>query len=889
MNDHQKTQEQLLEELAELRQRVANLQECQQQVALLQSVPLGIHVCDNDGRITFVNSAQERITGYSADELVGTYIWDRAETGAQKDLLPAYLRQLVSDQPHPTPYSAKNIRKNGEIFDVRIDWNYIRNPQGQVTGFVSVVSDITEQQNSDAALLQSEERYRTLAEATTDVVYIVDKDGTLLYANQIAAAYMRLPPSALVGKEQQDLFSPETATFHVERLRQVFETGEVGEDDELLHFGSEEVWLNIRSIPIRDEQGRITSVMGVCRNITDRKQAEEALKNAHDELEQQVAKRTADLTKANEDLSVFRTLAEASGQGFGIADLDGRITYANMALHRLIGHGDPLGQSIFSQVPEDHRRQLQEEGLPAVLRDGHWESEWTSRSTSGEEVVTLNSIFLLRDKAGNPAYLADVVTDITERKQAEQALEHAHGQLQAIYEGMADGLLIADVETKEFMRANTSICRMLGYSEEELLSKSVRDIHPPADLAGILESFQALADGCVRVGANIPVLRKDGSTFFADIVTNTLDYNGRLCLTGFFRDITEKKRAEEALRQSHDELRAIYDQIADGIVIVDADKVNPVRANSAYCLMLGYSEEEAYSLTAQRVHPPEALPRVWEYLDAVKQGIVARIEDLPFVRKDGSILYADVVSSQIHYNDRPGWISFFHDVTERKQAHETLQQQHETLKHLLQSSDHERQLIAYDIHDGMAQQLAGAIMQFQIFDHLKDKNRKEASKAYDAGSTMLRQSLFEARRLIAGVRPPILDESGVVEAIAHLVHEQARATKQKIDFHSSVDFDRLAPTLENTIYRIAQEGLTNACKHSKTEKVRVSFLQHGDELRIEILDWGIGFDPKAVPKSRFGLEGIRQRARLLGGKCSIRSSPGKGTRITVELPVVLRE
>ena len=86
--------------------------------------------------------------------------------------------------------------------------------------------------------------------------------------------------------------------------------------------------------------------------------------------------------------------------------------------------------------------------------------------------------------------------------------------------------------------------------------------------------------------------------------------------------------------------------------------------------------------------------------------------------------------------------------------------EHRTLRHLLQSSDHERQLIAYEIHDGLAQQLAGAIMQFQTFNHLKDKKPKMAAKAYEAGMTMLRQGHVEARRLIAGVRPPILDEAG---------------------------------------------------------------------------------------------------------------------------------
>ncbi len=155
--------------------------------------------------------------------------------------------------------------------------------------------------------------------------------------------------------------------------------------------------------------------------------------------------------------------------------------------------------------------------------------------------------------------------------------------------------------------------------------------------------------------------------------------------------------------------------------------------------------------------------------------------------------------------------------------------------------------------------------------------------------TMLRQGHFEARRLISGVRPPILDESGVVAAIAHLVSDQSRPKGPKIDYHSRVDFDRLAATLENAVYRIVQEGLTNACQHSKSEKVRVSLVQRGDRVQIEIRDWGIGFDIRSVQENRFGLVGIRQRARLLGGKCSIRSKTGKGTRVVVELPVVVSE
>ena len=191
------------------------------------------------------------------------------------------------------------------------------------------------------------------------------------------------------------------------------------------------------------------------------------------------------------------------------------------------------------------------------------------------------------------------------------------------------------------------------------------------------------------------------------------------------------------------------------------------------------------------------------------------------------------------------------DVTERKRAEESLHREYRNLKHLLQSSDHERQLIAYEIHDGLAQQLAGALMQFQTFGHLKDKNPKEAAKAYDAGLTMLQQGHFEARRLIAGVRPPILDESGIVEAVAHLVHELGREKGPNIEYRSRVDFDRLDPTLENAIYRIAQEALTNACQHSKSERISVRLLQCGDRLRIEIRDWGVGFRSQGCSEEPF--------------------------------------
>ena len=127
----------------------------------------------------------------------------------------------------------------------------------------------------------------------------------------------------------------------------------------------------------------------------------------------------------------------------------------------------------------------------------------------------------------------------SERARAEEALRESHQELQTIYDGMVDGLLVADVETKRFLRCNAAMRRMTGYSEEELLSMSVVDLHSPADVPYVLERFQAQAEGRLAVNDECPIRRKDGSVFEADISVGRITYRGRRCMIGFFRDVSE--------------------------------------------------------------------------------------------------------------------------------------------------------------------------------------------------------------------------------------------------------------------------------------------------------------------------------------------------------------
>jgi signal transduction histidine kinase len=207
------------------------------------------------------------------------------------------------------------------------------------------------------------------------------------------------------------------------------------------------------------------------------------------------------------------------------------------------------------------------------------------------------------------------------------------------------------------------------------------------------------------------------------------------------------------------------------------------------------------------------------------------------------------------------------------------------LRDWLELSERERQLVAFEIHDGFVQQATAALMQLQAFRELHRQKSEEAWKAFDSAMGSLEESLREARRLMAGLRPPVLEEAGVVAAIDDLVRDANQREEAEILFSQAVQFDRLSPVLETTIFRIAQESLTNACRHSQSAKVQLSLVQDGDRIRLEVQDWGVGFDPETVDPSRFGLRGIRERARLLAGRAVIETSPGQGTRVTAELPL----
>lgn len=223
------------------------------------------------------------------------------------------------------------------------------------------------------------------------------------------------------------------------------------------------------------------------------------------------------------------------------------------------------------------------------------------------------------------------------------------------------------------------------------------------------------------------------------------------------------------------------------------------------------------------------------------------------------------------------------DITARKQAQDKLKAEEQLLRRLLEIQENERRLVAHDIHDGFMQDVVGAYFHLQAVHGGLDSDTVE-SKVENVGS-LLQKAIEEGRRLIRDIRPMGLDEGGVVEAIEHLIADEQKHAGLVVVFQHEVQFNRLESRLEGAIFRIVQEALTNVKHHAQTKHAAVQLTQRNDTLEVVVRDQGLGFDPSTVSPERFGLRGIRERARLFGGEARIESTPGGGTSIFVELPL----
>ncbi|MCX6142291.1 MAG: PAS domain S-box protein, partial [Ignavibacteriales bacterium] len=514
----------------------------EESVALLahtiRSIGECVSITDTDNKILFVNEAFLRTYGYTADELIGKPITvvrpPRSEPAAEK-VLPATLEggwqgELV------------NRKKDGTEFPIALSTSVVRNEKGQSIALVGIAADITERKRAEDALRVSLEKYRVLFESFPLGITISDKSGKIMEVNRQSEKLLGITSEVLaqrsidskewqiIRKDGTRMPADEYASARALRENRLIENVEMG----IVKDKGEITWISVTAAPIPLEGYGVAIAYG---DVTERKQAEEQVQ------------------------ILSRFPAENPNPVMRIAS-DGVILYANDASGPLLAMWNiQTGQLM----PDDWRTQIAE-----VSKSGQ-RKEIEVRC--GQRVFSCILASIL-----GAGYVNVYGRDVTERKQTEARVKQALEWQEAIFEGSRDAIFISDQDSR-FVAVNNAACDLTGYSREQLLKMRIPDLHDHPDLDAYKTFHQRIFDG-ENILSEAKILRNDGRKVDTEFNNRRVSIAGKPYMHTTARNITERKRAEEALIESERKLKTLFEILPVGASVLDAER-NVVYVNSA--------------------------------------------------------------------------------------------------------------------------------------------------------------------------------------------------------------------------------------------------------------------------------------------------------------------
>lgn len=306
-----------------------------------------------------------------------------------------------------------------------------------------------------------------------------------------------------------------------------------------------------------NKQGDPTHSIGTVQDITEQKKTYDELVRYRAHLEELVSERTIDLMDREEFLA---TITSSVQIGIISIDHNGQVTFWNESAERIMGwtKEEIIGKELHTFIvpKEDYSKHLQ--AFRQFRKTGKGDSvgrvrELNALRKNGEMFKA--ELVLSAVKKDNNWHAIGIINDISERKKSEERLRESERKFKSIFNNSSDGILIANTKDHTFHSCNDAMCKMIGYDEEELLGLRPEDIHPIDDLSFVLESFDRQVRGEICIAENIPVQKKNGDVFFADITNGLATIEGTQFIIGFFRDNTERKKTEEQLRHNMEDLR----------------------------------------------------------------------------------------------------------------------------------------------------------------------------------------------------------------------------------------------------------------------------------------------------------------------------------------------
>ncbi len=586
--------------------------------------------------------------------------------------------------------------------------------------------------------------------------------------------------------------------------------------------------------------------------------------------------------------------------GYIVTDRNFRVQSVNPTAERLFGyrgeemHGKkPYGIIIPSEV-QDRFEEVREPLLRGRMT-AHMTMENITREGRRLTTEWYNTPILNKD--GGFESLVSMVLDVTDRTRAIEELRHSEARYRAILDAQNEWIVRCSVDGM-LTFVNTNYCRYHDETPEQLIGRSL--------FRNLSEENQQLGEKLLRsLNAESPTWegvftvtdKKNRMRWHWWSARALLDNDGRVReIQAVGRDITEQKLAERALRDSEERYRILIERANDGILLLQEGVF--VSSNPSAARMLGMEPEEVIGLRPEQIsplHQPDGETSAEKASRLIHESIAGdtRVFEWIHLRKDGSEAVIEVSLTRIELQTKPVLLCFWRDITLRKEAERELLLSRSRLRALAERLDRvreeERLHLSREIHDGLGQSLTALKIDLSYLRKLRVQgsgNAKEEKEAMESMGSLVEQLISQTRRLAWEMRPGMLDQLGLADALRQLAHDITRRNDLRLSDRIEDIKAALDPRTALALYRIAQEAMTNVLRHAKARNMRVSLRQNEQHVLLQIADDGVGIpDQDDEEISSMGLISMRERAELLGGSIDVRAVESGGTLVSVSVPV----
>jgi PAS domain S-box-containing protein len=619
-------------------------------------------------------------------------------------------------------------------------------------------------------------------------------------------------------------------------------------------------------------------------------------------LRLQVRKRTAELSDSE---ARFRATFEQAAVGIAHVSPEGRFLRLNQKFCDIVGYSqEEMLKLTFQDIthPDDLDADLH---LFQELLDGKSDSYTMEKRyirKDGSIVWISLTVKILRNEDGSPRWFVSVIEDISDRIRIQDEVHKSYEFLNHLTKTIPDAIFSVKLPERTVTWC-TDTYGVLGYEAQECIGESTEKLYPgPVDV----EKIGALIDNAISnenetVQTEIMLRRKNGEIFPVEAKLAFQKEDDRVVsVTALLRDISERKRAEKKLQESHDYLKHLVSSIPDAIFRVKLPE-RVIDWVEDYSNIMGARDAtEMYGQPTRNYFASEDEYNAFGEMQrqAIEYGKDFMLHEIMVRRLDGTIFPAEVTASFFRENGNVKYATaLVRDITERRQAEKKILDYQKHLKALASqltlAEEKERRRIAADLHDDIGQTLAMTRLQLAAAIRACDCTGSKHHGMLEEISGTLLKAIQDTRQLIFELGSAAIHEIGLGAAISEWVDEKLKTLDDEIDFDlvDNLNGDMLEEEQRVILFRNIRELLTNIIKHARARKVKI-ILEIGDhEIHITVQDDGIGFNPELISgesnqESGYGIFSIEERMADLGGRLEINSAPHKGCCITMSLPIV---